>query len=188
MSETKICTSNNFPTDLSKSFYIQTPKDDCSNSICSKDDCKRNCSKLESSDSNAEINDECPGGVCSISNKRKMCPPGSVDNSPILPQLDKLFSQILGNVDEKTKDILKSSIENNSHKERDLSDDTNSDYSEEDEEEESEYEKESEYNHSKCILDARWDAINKLLESHLIIANTVSTLISKGHKSGDEYD
>jgi hypothetical protein len=145
MSETEICTSNNFST-------------------------------LESSDSNVEkdktceytkeINDECPGGVCSISNKRKMRPPGSsVDTSNILPQLDMLVSQLLGNVDEKTKDILKSSIENNS-----LSDLSDSDSNDEDNEHE--------------FIDPRWDVIYKLVNSQLIIANAVSTLI-KEHKSGD---
>lgn len=196
--------TSNFTTDLSKSFY-ESPQNECSDNVLSKDreSCDDSVNYMKSSENNQEkkethnefSEDDCPGGVCSLPNKRKMKPPGNVDhlskNSPVLPPLDKLLSQLLGNVDEKTKDILNFvQSENVSTKNKDnLSNDSDrdsvdSDYSEKDED--SEYEKDSEYSHSYCLLDERWDAINKLLESHLIIASTVSTLIGKGHKSGDD--
>jgi hypothetical protein len=187
MSENKRNNSDEVHTDLSKSFCIESPEDKSPDGFLSNDDCPND--ETQECGKGCKDTTECPGGVCPLQKKRKMRPPVTVEPSPGLPSIDNLFSQLFGNVLEKSNDtstpnpssqlgnILRQNMDNR------LNDDTDhdSEYSE-DEDGDSEDDEDSECDHQECHLDVRWNVINKLLDSHLILSNTVADLIGNEHE------
>jgi hypothetical protein len=122
-----------------------------------------------------ENSPECIDGVCS-NVKRKMKSPNSSPSNKIsqIPQLDQLFSKLFSSVlhntendqDEKCGKTPKTS---NADADTDSVKSTASDNSEDDDE----------CNDPNCNthVDYRWEAVNKLLESHVNLTRVVTELV-----------
>jgi hypothetical protein len=166
----------NDPKDLSQSFCCPTSP---------------RTTPLEIVDTNSSENDiECSGGVCSIPKKSDK-PLNGIDET--IPQLDKIFSQLLGSVLGSSgsthmnalENIMKGSSQNSSvSTESDTEEEDEGDegyYSEGDEGDEGDYSEGDEGDEGdeedEFHSDKRWDTFNKLIESHINITRVFSYMI-----------
>ena len=119
-----------------------------------------------------ESSPECVDGVCSIVKRKMKSPNSSPSNKiPQIPQLDQLFSKLFSSVlhnTENDQDEKCGKTPKTSDADTDSADLAESDNSEDDE-----------CNDSNCNthVDYRWEAINKLLESHVNLTRVVTELV-----------
>jgi hypothetical protein len=130
-----------------------------------------------------ESSPECVDGVCSIA-KRKMKSPNSspsnkIPQIPQIPQLDqlfsKLFSSVLHNTENNQDGKCSKSISPKTPKTSDADADTDSVESAS----ASDNSDDDECNDPNCNthVDYRWEAVNKLLESHVNLTRVVTELV-----------
>ena len=133
-----------------------------SQSFCSVDECS------------SEYPPECIDGVCSNA-KRKMKSPNSSPSNKIsqIPQLDQLFSKLFSSVlhnteNDQDRKCGKTPKTSNADADTDSVKSTESDNSEDDE-----------CNDPNCNkhVDYRWEAVNKLIESHVNLTRVVTELV-----------
>lgn len=121
---------------------------------------------------NNGLNQSCGSETCTLTGE-KVC----TDEPQQLPTInyDKLFSQLLNmNLLNQCKQ------EQDDEGDKDEEDEEDEDDEDEDEEEEDEDEgdEDSDYSDEGFSLDAKWKTINKLVESHLNITNSIATLLN----------
>ena len=126
-----------------------------------------------------ESSPECVDGVCSIVKRKMKSPNSSPSNKiPQIPQLDqlfsKLFSSVLHNTENNHDGKCSKSISPKTPKTSDADPDTDSADAESDNSEEDD---ECDDPNCKTHVDYRWEAVNKLLESHVNLTRVVTELV-----------
>jgi len=131
-----------------------------------------------------ESSPECVDGVCSIVKRKMKSPNSSPSNKiPQIPQLDqlfsKLFSSVLHNTENNQDGKCSKSISPKTPKTSDADADADADTDSVESASASDNSEDAECNDPNCNthIDYRWEAINKLLESHVNLTRVVTELV-----------
>jgi hypothetical protein len=121
---------------------------------------------------NNGLNQSCGSETCTLTGE-KVC----TDEPQQLPTInyDKLFSQLLNmNLLNQCKQEQEQEQDDEGYE----GDEGDEDEDDEDYEDEDEGDEDSNYSDEGFSLDAKWKTINKLVESHLNITNSIATLLN----------
>jgi len=125
---------------------------------------------------NNGLNQSCGSETCTLTGE-KVC----TDEPQQLPTInyDKLFSQLLNmNLLNQCKQEQDDEGDKDEDDEGDEGDEGDEDEDDEDYEDEDAGDEDSDYSDEGFSLDAKWKTINKLVESHLNITNSIATLLN----------